>query len=86
MIHILDSEGFSENPTNIGSLLDQIKKIFARDGYLEKKLGFEFRAEQAEMAEAYSKSLNEGEHLIFEAGTGVGKSLAYLIPSILYSV
>ena len=36
------------------------------------------------MAQAYARSLTAGKHLIFEAGTGVGKS-AYLIPSILYS-
>ena len=37
------------------------------------------------MAKAMPASLVSGKHLIFEAGTGVGKSLAYLIPSILYS-
>ena len=37
------------------------------------------------MAEAVVKSLQHGEHLLFEAGTGVGKSLAYLIPSIIHA-
>lgn len=42
--------------------------------------GFELRPEQQEMATAVSAALNTGKHLIVEAGTGVGKSLAYLIP------
>lgn len=42
--------------------------------------GFELRPEQEEMAMAVSVALNTGKHLIVEAGTGVGKSLAYLIP------
>lgn len=42
--------------------------------------GFELRPEQEEMATAVSVALNTGKHLIVEAGTGVGKSLAYLIP------
>lgn len=42
--------------------------------------GFELRPEQEEMAAAVSVALNTGKHLIVEAGTGVGKSLAYLIP------
>lgn len=42
--------------------------------------GFELRPEQEDMATAVSVALNTGKHLIVEAGTGVGKSLAYLIP------
>jgi ATP-dependent DNA helicase DinG len=38
------------------------------------------------MAVAVASALKAGENLIVEAGTGVGKSLAYLIPSILYAV
>src|SRR5512143_3440603 len=38
------------------------------------------------MAVAVARALAEGEHLAVEAGTGVGKSLAYLVPAILYAV
>src|SRR5437764_11650724 len=38
------------------------------------------------MAVAVARALQEQSHLLVEAGTGVGKSLAYLIPSILYAV
>ena len=47
--------------------------------------GFEQRNEQVEMALAVTKTLNENGRLIVEAGTGVGKSLAYLLPAALYA-
>jgi ATP-dependent DNA helicase DinG len=62
-----------------------IESIFKDGGSLMKVLNFEYRAEQSEMAKSVEKSLNTGSHLLFEAGTGVGKSLAYLIPSILHA-
>jgi Rad3-related DNA helicase/DNA polymerase III epsilon subunit-like protein len=48
--------------------------------------GFEERPEQLRMMEAVTEAFNKGEHLLVEAGTGTGKSLAYLLPSIYYSV
>jgi DNA polymerase III epsilon subunit family exonuclease len=48
--------------------------------------GFERREEQLAMAEAVRKALTHGERLVVEAGTGVGKSLAYLVPSALHAV
>jgi ATP-dependent DNA helicase DinG len=45
--------------------------------------GFEERSEQTEMALAVWDSLNNGENLLVEAGTGVGKSLAYILPAAL---
>jgi len=47
---------------------------------------FERRSEQASMAGAIAEAINEGDRLIVEAGTGVGKSLAYIVPSALHSV
>lgn len=47
---------------------------------------FEYRPQQVEMAEAVQRSLTKGHHLIVEAGTGTGKSLAYLIPAVLWAV
>lgn len=46
---------------------------------------FEPRQQQINMAAAVMDSLNRGEHLIVEAGTGTGKSLAYLLPSAFWS-
>lgn len=47
-------------------------------------LGGRERAGQVQMAEAVSTALAEGEHLLVQAGTGTGKSLAYLVPALLH--
>ncbi len=44
---------------------------------------YEHRPQQLAMAEAVERAIREGHHLVAEAGTGVGKSFAYLVPSIL---
>lgn len=60
--------------------------FFAPDGPLAQALpGYEYRAEQAHMAGEIERALNAGERLLLEAGTGVGKSLAYLVPAILWA-
>jgi ATP-dependent DNA helicase DinG len=46
--------------------------------------GFAPRPEQLSMAEAVEGALSEGRHLVVEAGTGVGKSFAYLVPALLH--
>jgi predicted DnaQ family exonuclease/DinG family helicase len=47
---------------------------------------YEIRQEQIQMARAVAQSLSNGEHLIVEGGTGIGKSVAYLLPSILFAI
>ena len=47
--------------------------------------GFESRPEQMEMCERVAAAFNAGRHLVVEAGTGVGKSLAYLLPAAAWS-
>ena len=47
---------------------------------------YEHRPEQVEMLKAVANALNNGNHLIVEAGTGVGKSFAYLIPAALFAM
>jgi len=47
-------------------------------------LGGEERSGQIEMAEAVAEAMTGGEHLLVQAGTGTGKSLAYLVPSLLH--
>ncbi|HEY7212527.1 MAG TPA: helicase C-terminal domain-containing protein [Bryobacteraceae bacterium] len=60
------------------------RAFFRRDGLLSRfHPNYEFRAGQLEMAEAIEAALADKQHLIVEAGTGTGKTLAYLIPSIL---
>ena len=69
-----------------GDLVAQVQAIFSDNGLLSRASNFEYRPEQQEMAVAVTRSLQQGRHLIVEAGTGVGKSLGYLIPAILYAV
>lgn len=47
--------------------------------------GFQVRPGQLQMVEAVSQALQDGHHLLVEAGTGTGKSLAYLIPAALHA-
>ncbi len=58
--------------------------ILGPDGMIAKRMPrYEARREQTQMAKAVSNAIQEGKHLIVEAGTGVGKSFAYLVPAIL---
>ena len=68
------------------SLIELVGQIFSPKGILSKSPNFEYRPHQQKMAVAVARALEEQEHLIVEAGTGVGKSLAYLIPAILFAV
>src|SRR6204780_4385866 len=61
-----------------------VRQFFGKKGLLsEWHPNFEFREGQIEMAEAVESALAEKKHLIVEAGTGTGKTLAYLVPAIL---
>jgi ATP-dependent DNA helicase DinG len=66
-------------------LVKQVEEIFSPKGLLSRSKNFEFRPQQQQMAVAAAQALEERRHLAVEAGTGVGKSLAYLIPAILFS-
>jgi ATP-dependent DNA helicase DinG len=58
-------------------------QFFAPGGLLSQKHpAYEFRREQLQMAQAVEQALEEKRHLIVEAGTGTGKTLAYLVPVI----
>ncbi|WP_035957686.1 ATP-dependent DNA helicase [Bryobacter aggregatus] len=61
-----------------------VRDYFHSRGILSKiHPNFEFREGQLEMAQAVAEALEEHRHLIVEAGTGTGKTMAYLIPAIL---
>ncbi|MGB7770209.1 MAG: helicase C-terminal domain-containing protein [Verrucomicrobiia bacterium] len=68
------------------NLIKQVGEIFSPTGLLSRAKNFEFRPQQQEMAVAVARALQNREHLAVEAGTGVGKSLAYLVPAILFAV
>ncbi len=64
-----------------------IEEVLGENGVIANKLGsYELRPEQLDMALTIEKAIEENRHLIVEAGTGVGKSMAYLIPFIFWSV
>ncbi|MCU0786863.1 MAG: DEAD/DEAH box helicase [Verrucomicrobia bacterium] len=67
-------------------LISQVEAFFSPTGTLSRAKNFEYRPQQQEMAVAVANALEKGEHLAVEAGTGVGKSLAYLIPAILFAL
>ncbi|HWZ30412.1 MAG TPA: ATP-dependent DNA helicase [Bryobacteraceae bacterium] len=61
-----------------------VRQFFGRKGLLsEWHPNYEFRSGQLEMSEAVQAALADKRHLIVEAGTGTGKTLAYLVPAIL---
>lgn len=71
------------------SLLEEgeVDKILGPGGIISKKLpGYEVRDAQLQMAMEVSRAFNTDKLLLVEAGTGVGKSMAYLVPSILWAV
>ncbi len=60
------------------------RQFFSRSGMLSKwHPNYEFRPGQLEMAEAVESALADKRHLLVDAGTGTGKTLAYLVPAIL---
>lgn len=66
---------------------NRVENYLGKEGMLSSLLeGFEYRYQQMEMASAVETAFGNGKHLIVEAGTGTGKSLAYLIPAILWAV
>ncbi|HUJ21169.1 MAG TPA: ATP-dependent DNA helicase [Bryobacteraceae bacterium] len=61
-----------------------VRRFFSRHGALSQwHPNYEYRPGQLEMAEAVESALADRKHLIVEAGTGTGKTLAYLVPAIL---
>ncbi|MEW6509713.1 MAG: helicase C-terminal domain-containing protein [Bacteroidota bacterium] len=67
-------------------LRSTVEHIFSPSGTLAQRKGYEHRPQQEEMAAAVASALEERSHLIVEAPTGVGKTLAYLVPALLYAL
>lgn len=67
--------------------VDSLTELFEENGALSKQLeNYEFRPQQVQMIQAISKSISQDKIAIVEAGTGTGKTLAYLLPAITYAV
>lgn len=83
----LDPHKYEQDEKDLQKVSEAVDEIFGAGGSLEKSLpGFESRPEQVDMAKAVSHAIETGDHLIVEAGTGVGKSLAYLVPTVLTAI
>src|SRR5437016_6388240 len=62
-----------------------MRDFFGPGGFLEERLtDYEYRPSQVRMAEAVQRALEEQNTVIIEAGTGTGKTLAYLLPALLH--
>ena len=73
--------------TEVNSYLaEEIEDIFSETGLLSKSSDFAYRPQQQEMAVAVADALEGASVLSVEAGTGVGKSLAYLIPAVKFAI
>src|SRR5690349_1548659 len=71
----------SEHPMPAQVRNASARQFFSRHGTLSKwHPNYEFRPGQVEMAEAVESAITDKRHLIVEAGTGTGKTLAYLVP------
>jgi DNA polymerase-3 subunit epsilon/ATP-dependent DNA helicase DinG len=68
---------------DIGKLADMLSP----DGLMARAFpSFEHRPEQMDMMRAVACALNQGQHLVVEAGTGTGKSIAYLLPATFFAL
>ena len=79
----------SLHPAETPRLLDAdaLTELLREDGPLSQAFAdYEARPQQVEMMQAVIAAFNNGEHLLVEAGTGTGKSLAYLLPAIYWAV
>ena len=79
-----DSNPESGSDAEVPSLESQVGEVFGPGGLLSQASNFEYRQPQQAMATGVIRALEAGKNCVVEAGTGVGKSLAYLIPAILF--
>ncbi|ASS75271.1 ATP-dependent helicase DinG [Tumebacillus algifaecis] len=80
--------GVKENETGgmFAFSADEVEKVLAKGGPMSDLMpGYEERPPQMQMLRAVSEAFQDNKHLIVEAGTGTGKSLAYLIPAVYYA-
>lgn len=67
-------------------LAEEMQSVFSADGRLSSSEDFEYRPEQQQMAVAVADALTTEGCVAVEAGTGVGKSLAYLLPAVRFAI
>ncbi len=72
--------------SDVADLVAEVEHIFGPQGLFSGSQNFEYRPQQQQMAMEVARALVDGGNLMVEAGTGVGKSFAYLVPAILFAV
>jgi ATP-dependent DNA helicase DinG len=85
MINFSDPGGLESRPPE-RPLADRMHEAFSPHGPFASSKDFEFRPQQQRMAELVGYALQREIPLVVEAATGVGKSLAYLLPSVLHAL
>ena len=66
---------------------DEVAAVLEHGGPFAKFFdSYEYRPQQVEMLRAITRSFSEGQHMLVEAGTGTGKSFAYLVPAALWAL
>lgn len=70
----------------VTGLADEVHGIFSENGLLSQSPDFAYRPQQQQMATEVASALEQSRVLTVEAGTGVGKSLAYLLPAVKYAL
>lgn len=75
------------HPKLIPINVDRVAGLIEPGGQLAEVFeGYEYRSQQVEMLRHVARALNEGQHMLIEAPTGVGKSLAYLLPAAHFAM
>ncbi len=85
MINVLDSSQEPASGRRL-DLADRMEAAFSEDGLLSASPQFEYRPQQQRMAALVGHALDHQRALVIEAATGVGKSLAYLIPAVTHAL
>lgn len=86
MIGLRDENDALPPPAPVSRAPELAAHLFAEDGLLAGALRLEHRPQQEAMGRAVANAFAADEPLLFEAGTGVGKSLAYLLPGIIHAM
>ncbi|MEG1741047.1 MAG: helicase C-terminal domain-containing protein [Akkermansia sp.] len=78
--------GLNEGLSERSELEGYVHRAFSQEGFFSAAGDFEYRPQQQEMAVAIARALEADEALLVEAGTGVGKSLGYLLPAVRFAL
>ena len=82
-----DLTALSPNPQQVPLDPDEVASALELGGIFSRFFpNYEYRPQQIEMLREVTRALSENRHLLVEAGTGIGKSMAYLLPSALWAL